>query len=380
MTINWFEGGRRIVSALAALIIIGSACYLFFGGGDNRVVVETSSPSERFQWTLKDCRYPDMNKEWGGTVEFNAGDPRSVTACFRAGKNGQIPYALGTRQTSIMKVRDKDVPISYNELIYGSRFSDEVDGYMAARMDRFKFTLEEQNAIGDAQWKIGVMHFCERATDAFPWLVGLIIGLSVISGGLGWMMRGFAGVPSGQDFRSDENNQAARRNRASIEWIWSAVAGWGLLAGLAWVVTKVIDPAAPTTIVGRYAGKIAQTAGIIILACVGFAFFFGGGMALRSLIYAILNREQGEMKADDKAWLGFSFANGGIVLAGSWVLGNYTVVGDWSDAVYRWGFANGLQDGPQVAICVLFLLWPVPPLLLLSHRRQGLGAKTQGMV
>lgn len=365
---------------LAGLIIIGTACYLFFGGGDNQVVVETSSPSERFQWTLKDCRYPDVDKEWGGTVEFKAGDPRSVTACFRAGNNGQIAYALGTNHASMMKGGDKDLPIRYNELIYGSPFSEEVDGYMAARMNAFRFTSEEQKAIGDAQWKIGMTHFCQRAMDAFPWLVGLIIGLSVISAGLGWMIRGFAGVPSGQDFRSDENNQAARRNRASVEWVWSAIGGWALVAGIAWAVAKLIDPAAPTTVMGKYAGKIVQVGGIVILACIGFAFFFGGGMAFRALVYAILNREQPEMKTDEKAWLGFSFANGGIMLAGSWVLGNYTAVGDWSEAVYRWGFANGLQDGPQVAICVLFLLWPIPPLLLLSHRRQGLGAKTQGIV
>jgi hypothetical protein len=315
-----------------------------------------------------------MDKDWGGTVEFKAGDPRIVTACFRTGKNGQIPYSLGAKHTFLMKVRGKDFPVTYNDLIYGNQFSEEVSGYMAARMNDFKFTPQEQQAIGDAQWKIGVVHFCQRATDAFPWVAGLIIGLGAISAGIGWMIRGFAGVPSGQDFKSDENNQAARRNRASIEWMWSAIGGWGIVSGIAWAVTKLIDPAAPTTVVGKYMSKAGHLIGVIILACIGFGIFFGGGVAFRALVYAVRNREPPMMKGDDKTLLGFSFANGGIVLAGSWVLGTYTVVGDWSDAVYRWGFANGLQDGPQIAICVLFLLWPIPPLLLVMVRQRDVEA------
>lgn len=204
MTINWFEGGRRIVSVLAGLIILGSAFYLFFGGGDNRVIVETSSPSERLHWTLKGCTYPDMDKDWDGTVEFSAGDPRRVTACFRAGTNGQILYALGPKQSFMMKVRGKDFPVSYNQMIYGGQFSDEVGGYITARMNAFKFTPEETQAIGAAQWKIGVVRFCKRAGDAFPWVAGLIVGLWIIAAGIGWMIRGFAGVPSGNDFKTEE--------------------------------------------------------------------------------------------------------------------------------------------------------------------------------
>lgn len=44
MGINWFEGGRRIASLLATLIMIGGALYLFAGGGSDAVVLETTSP------------------------------------------------------------------------------------------------------------------------------------------------------------------------------------------------------------------------------------------------------------------------------------------------------------------------------------------------
>lgn len=318
-----------------------------------------------------------MGQDWGSTVEFKAGDPRTVTACFRAGKNGKIPYALGPENTLMMKVRDRNMPIRYSELIYGGQFSYEVTNYMDERVSNFKFTREEIRLIGDAQWKISLIHFCHRAMDAFPWVAGLIIGIGAVSAGIGWMVRGFAGVLSGQDFKSDERNQAARRNRASVEWIWSGLGGWGIVAGIAWVVTKLIDPAAPTGILGKYTSKIVHAVGMIVIALIGFGLFFGGGVALRGLVYAILNRKRAEMKTDDKTWLGFSFANGGIVLAGSWLLGNYTVVGDWSDAVYRWGFANGMQDGPQVAICGLFLLWPIVPLVVISHRRRKIEVDAQ---
>ena len=373
MTINWFEGGRRIVSVIAGLIVLGAAFYLFFGGGDNRVIVETSSPGERLHWTLKECPYPDMDKDWGGTVEFKSSDPRRVTACFRAGTNGKIPYALGPKQTFMMKIRDKNFPISYNQMIFGDQFSDEVSAYMSARMSGFKFAPEETRAIGDAQWKIGVVHFCERVEYAFPWVAGLIIGLWVISAGIGWMVRGFAGVPSGKDFRADEHNQAAQRYKASLEWMGVAIGGWAMASGAAWVVITMMTPAA--TVVGNYTGKVIHGIGVVILGIIGIGLFFAGGVALRALVYLLLKHEQPDWAAQHKAALAFSFANGGIVLAASWALGNYTIVGDWSDALYRWGFANGMQDGPQVAVCGLFLLWPVLPLLVFVRRRAKAGGK-----
>ena len=95
MGINWFEGGRRIVTIIAALLIFGGIVYLFMGPGETRIVLETSSPDERLRWTLKPCRYPDVDRAWSGTIEFKDGDPREVVACFRARPDGKIIYAYG---------------------------------------------------------------------------------------------------------------------------------------------------------------------------------------------------------------------------------------------------------------------------------------------
>ena len=63
MGINWFEGGRRIVLLLVVLIIIGGAVYVIASNGDDRVVIETSSPDKPLLWTLNRCSYPDFAKE-----------------------------------------------------------------------------------------------------------------------------------------------------------------------------------------------------------------------------------------------------------------------------------------------------------------------------
>lgn len=373
MAINWFEGGRRIVSLFAGLILLGGTGYLFFGDTDNRVVLESSSPEARLHWTLDRCDYPSFDKEWDGKSTFLNGEVRQIVACFRPKADGKIIVGYGPEQSlPLSPARPGQQPLppmKVRKILDADPFSTEMESYALERMRRFNLSYDEMKVISSGLWKIGVVRFCERAIEAFPWIAGLIMGLWIVAAGIGWLLRGFAGVPTGHDFKADDLNKAARSNHAPIDWLWMGIGAWGFVAGIAWLVTKVMAPA--TTVIDRFVGKAVGGLGTIIMAVVGLAIAAGGAVALRALFYLALRREQPELKddAETRALLLFGIANIAILMTASWLVTTYTFVGGWVDALDDWSRSNGFKDGGTVGLFVLCLLWPVIPLWALNPAR-----------
>ena len=371
MAVNWFEGGRRIVSLLAGLVLLGGTGYLFFGDTDNRVVLESSSPEERLHWTLNRCDYPAFDKEWEGKSTFMNGEARQMVACFRPKVDGKIVIGYGPEQSIPLSPARPGQPsppsMKVRKIFDADPFSTELEPYALQRMRQFNLTYEEMRVIGSGLWKIGVVRFCERAIEAFPWIAGLVVGLWVIAAGIGWLLRGFAGVPTGHDFKVDDLNKAARSNRASLDWLWMGIGAWGFVASISWLTTKIMTPA--PTAVDRFVGEAFGGLGTIIVAVIGLAIAAGGAVALRTLFYQLLRREQPELKddAETRALLLFGIANIAILMAASWLVTTYTFVGPWVNALDHWSRSNGFKDGGTVGLFVLCLLWPLIPLWALNQ-------------
>jgi len=365
MGINWFEGGRRLTSLVAIAILLGAIGYLIFGGGENRIILESIAPNDRLHWSLGDCAPSDLSEDWSGMTEFTPGQARGMTACFRAGKNGQIPIGIGAKHTFSINVRGKDIPVSYSDLIYAESYTPEAHAYAVARMNEFRFSSNEMETIREGQWKIGVLHWCQRASDAFPWLAGALLVLWLLVFALGWLVRGFAGIPSGRDFRIDANERNTGAGRASLDWFGTAVASWAALAGLAWIIRRVLMPT-PSQL-APLASKILGGVGVIVFVGLALGFFIGGSVAFRSLFYRVIGRPIPATKQAERQLLAFGITNVGVVVFSCWILGNYTVVGDWFDVVDQWGRANGMEDGLSVSLCAFCLLWPYIPLHALNQ-------------
>lgn len=368
MGVNWFEGGRRIVLTLGALTIFGGAVYLFVGPGEQRIILETTGPDDRFRWTLEDCGYPDVEEAWSGSIEFNPGDPREVVACFRSNKDGKVVYAYGAERIIPVSSQPGQAPMQplrVREVLSGDSYSDEAQSYINDRVSNFVLTRAEIEAIGAAQWKIGVARFSERAIETFPWIAGLIFSFWVIAAGLGWLVRGFAGIPNGSDYRVDEQNAAARKNRTSLQWLALAVAGWALVSGVGWLALKVIAPGSSAN--DQVLGGVLHSAGMVLLMVVGLVAFLSGAMALRTLTFRLLKREEPDWQADDKSIWAFGIANGLLLAVISWTICTYTVLGSWVNNLDSWSRANGFADGGTVGLFILCLLWPLVPLYLLNR-------------
>lgn len=258
MGINWFEGGRRIVLLIVALIAIGGAAGVIASSSDDRVVIETSRPDQPFAWTLKRCRYPDFAKEWPQPAEFKPGDPRTVIACFRANQNGKILVGLGTPYHAARPVKDvsKAERIAHQRPVEADYYSDAVESYAVGRMNHFRFTPGQWQAIRQGQWKISVLRFFERVNETLPWVIGLILGTVAISFVVGWLVRGFAGIPSGRDFRSDNATSTMGKATSTLDWVWIPMVLWVVAGGLGWIVANAIG--ATTGPVGKAAGTLVR--------------------------------------------------------------------------------------------------------------------------
>lgn len=367
MAINWFEGGRRVFALFSVLILLGGAAYAIFAGGDNRVILETSSPSDAFHWTLKGCNYPDQEKAWDGKAEFKSGDPRIVAACFRVNKNGKLWYDFGPeQQMQLDPINGKaPPPLKYRKMLEVDTYTDAADAYMDRRMKEYKPTRAQFDAIGKDQWMIAWVNFWDRVREAAPWVAGLLFGLWVLTTALGWIIRGFAGIPSGKDFRTDRPEHT-NAQRASGDWIGVAIGGVVIAGAVAWAISVGTGAAAPQ--IGRFISKSFQLVGVLICLGMGVA----GGYGLWLLIHEIRRLKPIEIPGA-MFWV-MSLANAALVALISWPLNEYTVMGEWVTNLDRWSRANGYADGGTMILFSVCLLWPFIPLMLLWKYRGAANA------
>lgn len=81
------------------------------------------------------------------------------------------------------------------------KYSSQLDNYVAQRMRSFYMTLELRNKAlkrqSSAHWEARKKMFGE----IYRWVTGFCIALWLLTAALGWIIRGFAGIPHGQDFK-----------------------------------------------------------------------------------------------------------------------------------------------------------------------------------
>lgn len=206
MAVNWFEGGRRIRDLLLWAVAIGGGVYVIWGNTPS-VYFSTEYPDDPWQFTGEECRYPNESKYlW--SYAFKPGDKRSVLLCYRANERERIPYRDAPTPKdapppviTVIPGADK-ATVSASKWYYeGESYDTAVVAYMNLRTAAFQMTPSLESAardgLGKLTWNAGVQRFKE----AFPWVGGLMAALWFITGVLGWIVRGFAGISAGADFR-----------------------------------------------------------------------------------------------------------------------------------------------------------------------------------
>lgn len=243
MRVNWFEGGRRITKLCIAISALVGAYNSYFEF--NPPILEFSTASPRDSWAPS--LVPSDATEWAKTplvcahsedlrnFEIKPGLVRNVSLCFLSNDEGKIIYYSGQEEANRLKkledavsrAKASDEPEKARLLseeaarvrtklskeglyeLSGSPYHPEVKGYIDQRAAEFEITSPMLPAIDKhlrlVEKEALLMHIKEMlAISAYFiggfWLFSLVIG---------WIVRGFAGIPRGQDFRPAQESDVA---------------------------------------------------------------------------------------------------------------------------------------------------------------------------
>jgi hypothetical protein len=184
MKINVFEGARRILRLLQAVWVLGAIVVSWNQTPYVSLTYSTAAPSAPFV-PAEDCRSNDRTEHLYGR-KLDGEKTASVTLCFTAQEfpNGSmlIPYT------------EKDGQVWGN-----GEYSNEVMNYTKARAERFDLPDEGRKRALE-QWN---RRRTDQLKEAALFTIGGVVCLSILSAIIGWIVRGFFGIPRGQDRRPE---------------------------------------------------------------------------------------------------------------------------------------------------------------------------------
>ena len=183
-TFNMFEGSRRLALLVKVLWVICVALGLYLSSPSVTLRFATTHPNGPFTITEEQCTAATEASE---RVTRSLDDDSSiyVDLCFKS-------RVFESNQQRLVPYR-----VEKDTLWGNGPYSTEVRAYTAARAEAFRLTAADQaaaHASRDAQWSRNLGYAALFAIGG--WTV-----LSLLQMLLGWIVRGFLGIPLGQDHR-----------------------------------------------------------------------------------------------------------------------------------------------------------------------------------
>ena len=222
--VNWFEGGRRI-SKLLMVVVLGLGAFGVISATADTATFFTAGPDQPWRFEAKACQYPNDFRTVSDVDVSAAGE--SVQLCFETLQNGKIPYAVAPEPAGATQVRKereareaaeaaaednaliaqgKPPPIRVVEIprwyYNGNTFDEQVMSYEEQREQSFRLTPEMAQQVRESSSSRLWAARREAFRSGAPWVFGIIAFIWVFTAVMGWIVRGFAGVPQGSDFRT----------------------------------------------------------------------------------------------------------------------------------------------------------------------------------
>jgi hypothetical protein len=212
MSSNIFEGFRRIRLILQCLWV---GCMIVVGLHDVTeppyvsVRFDTYNPNQPFYRSENDdnCSSPNASE----SIEYYTknGHKVHVSLCFQAMKfdNGAmlIPY----RMANIFDQFDTQpvIPDPKKDKVWGAPvYSNEVKTYTSSRKNSFKPSYEDDKWIEQKYDEKRFNNIMNVFMDVFYAASGGAFGIWLLAYAIGWIMRGFMGIPRGMDKRQSTDS------------------------------------------------------------------------------------------------------------------------------------------------------------------------------
>lgn len=188
VAINIFEGARRIAKLVTALWVIGWIVAAFNTSSSVYVTYQIAIPGEVPIRVESGCDY-SVDATEHLDLATSKGTNVSLTLCFKHSvfDDGKklIPYRI-----------DKDT----NRWWGNEEYTTEVSSYTESVASNFKLSKSDEEWI-DAQWWSSLLK--ELGIGALVAIGGLLF-LWAFTWVVGWIVRGFKGIPQGQDLRENK--------------------------------------------------------------------------------------------------------------------------------------------------------------------------------
>jgi hypothetical protein len=240
VTVNWFEGARRITKLCMAVAALIGAYNTFFEYRPPALQFSTGSPRDTWRPTLVAEDAPPWAEfplvcsrdKFLSDFEVKPGLVRDVSLCFLPNETGEITYfspaeeakylqkieaaiaqATAAGELDDARALKAAVPLLRQDMERAQIRSAqdltleetevEVAKYVDQRVGDFSITPAALASIEKELPRMERGPFIEHVTEVLSISAYFIGGFWLFSFLLGWIIRGFAGVPRGKDFKPD---------------------------------------------------------------------------------------------------------------------------------------------------------------------------------
>ena len=186
MKVNIFEGARRIALLSALVATVGTLIAIIIYEPYAPANYSIAHPNGEFIRMEESC--PSNADKHYFTSSTSTGKEVSIDLCLLA-----MSFDESGEQLIPYKVDEKGV-------IWGAAsYSSEVSNYEQKLEKRFKIPLRDEDAI----IKEISSNYRENMMSSFGYLVAGLAIFGAFVWAVGWIVRGFLGIPRGMDKRSD---------------------------------------------------------------------------------------------------------------------------------------------------------------------------------
>jgi hypothetical protein len=184
VAINIFEGARRIALLCAGATVIGTVIWSLTYEPYVSVAYSIDLPSSSFVRTLDSC--PSHAGSHYFTTGISTGENISVDLCLLA-----MPFGEKNELLIPYKVDEQG-------MIWGAAtYSSEVSEYERVLEKRFKIPSSDEKPIRAEASK----RYKEEIIQAYGYLVVGLLVFGAFVWAIGWIVRGFLGIPRSMDKR-----------------------------------------------------------------------------------------------------------------------------------------------------------------------------------
>ncbi len=186
MTFNIFEGARRIALLIGVIAAVGTLIALATYHPDVSIQYSIAYPNGAFVRMLDSC--PSDAEQHFFSSRTSTGESISVGLCLRS-----MPFGKDSTRLIPYKIDEQG-------MIWGATsYSREVSEYEHKLEDRFKLSAADEYAL-----TMNISRsYRENWMSGLGYLVAGLAIFTVVVWTIGWIARGFLGIPRGMDRRQE---------------------------------------------------------------------------------------------------------------------------------------------------------------------------------